>query len=131
MSVYKILTIRTMIDVINARMEVREAGRRLGMNTRDQAFISLATSSLTDALGWGNVLGRCTITIEFLDEEKNKGLRVVCTFEYSNNDELVAGLTKGVRWMVDAIDVRYPAGDQVEVALTKWDAQGGHHDQKS
>ena len=122
MTIDQTIIIYTKTDVIRARMEVREAARLLGLNTRDQALISLATSSLTDALGWGTGKRAGTITIESLDGEKNKGLRVVCTCEYPQNGEPMVGLTKGVRWMVDALDVRDPVGNQIEVALIKWAA---------
>jgi hypothetical protein len=122
MSVNRTLIIHTKTDSIRARMEVREAARLMGLDTRDQALISLATSSLTDALGWGTGQGAGTITIESLNGDKKKGLRVVCTFDNPNNNERVTGLIKGVRWMVDALDVRDPVGSLVEVALIKWAA---------
>ena len=129
MSVYQTLTIHTMTDVIHARNEVREAARRIGLDTRKQALISLATSFLFDALGWGTGQAGGTITIEYLSGDMDKGLRVVYAFKTSKNAELVAGLTEGVRWMVDALEISDTAGDQVEVALIKWANGGGNHDQ--
>ena len=121
MPVYKTLTVQTLNDVIRARMEVREAGRCMGLNTKDQALISLATSSLTQALLARGVDERgSTITIERLNGEKNEGLRVVCTFKDSNDGEPVADLTQGVRWMVDDLNICDPVSGQVEVALIKW-----------
>jgi hypothetical protein len=120
MFVDQTLTIHTKTDVIRARVEVREAARRMGLDTRDQALISLATSSLADALGLGTSQRAGTITIEGLNGEKNNGLRVICICETFHNGGPVAGLTRDVRWMVDALDIRDPVDDQVEVVLTKW-----------
>ena len=120
MSENKVLNIYSTADIIRVRMEVRDAARSMGLNTRDQALISLATSTLTNALGLG--LGRRvgTITIECLNQEKNKGLRVVCAAKNTKISEPVDGVTKDVRWMVDALDISDPVSDQVEIALIKW-----------
>jgi len=122
MSVHQTITIQTMTDVIRARMEVREAARRIGLDTRDQALISLAISALSDELGWGSGRWKGVISIEDLEGEEKNGLQVICTFKASSHNEPIVGLSKKVRWMVDAINFRDLEDDQVEVALIKWAA---------
>ena len=122
MSVHQTITIQTMTDVIRARMEVREAARRIGLDTRDQALISLAISALSDELGWGSGRWKGVISIEDLEGEEKNGLQVICTFKASSHSEPIVGLSKKVRWMVDAINFRDLEDDQVEVALIKWAA---------
>ena len=122
MSVDRTLIIQSKTDTIRARMEVREAARLIGLDTRDQALISLATSSLIDGLGWGTGREAGTITIESLNGEKKRGLQVIYTLDNTNNNERVMGLTKSVRWMVDTLDVRDPVGDRMKIAMIKWAA---------
>lgn len=116
----KSLTITSETDVIQARMEVRETARQLGMQMGDQARISLATSSLANALGLGDGTMRGSIDINCLTNGKTKGLRVACTFRNNRDSAWVTELTRNVRWMLDAIDIRQLGGDYVEIAMTKW-----------
>jgi hypothetical protein len=120
MSVHQTITIQTMTDVIRARMEVREAARRIGLDTRDQALISLAISALSDELGWGSGRWKGVISIEDLEGEEKNGLQVICTFKAAAHSDPILSLSKKVRWMVDAINFRDLVDDQVEVTLIKW-----------
>lgn len=114
------LTINNPNDIIITRMQVREAARRAGMDLGDQARISLATSSLMEGLSLGNGSSSTSIAIENLNEEKNVGLRVVCTFPDPGEQKPVKISVGNISWMVDDIAVHYLGNEQVEVVLTKW-----------
>lgn len=113
------LSISSQSDVIHARMQVRESARRVGMQIDDQARISLATSSLANALGMGSAMNGM-IDIARLENGKKVGLRVACVFKNNVDGEWVAELARSVRWMLDSIDIQPLMGDYIEIAMTKW-----------
>ena len=121
MLVPQFINIRSEYDIVNARMQVRETARSIGMDLRDQACLSLATSSLLEGLGLGFNSGAGSITIQCLSEGQNKGLSVICTFHDSSEQKPVQMATGNVGWMVDTIVIRNLANDQVEITMTKWD----------
>lgn len=116
----QILNIHNTHDIINTRMQVREAARNVGMDLGDQARISLATSSLMEGLGLGQDSSSSSIAIEYLSEEQKKGLRVVCTFLDPKENRLIGTAAGNIGWMVDDIAIHYLANEQVEIILTKW-----------
>ena len=74
-------------DLVHARLRVRESARRIGMTLMDQSRISMATSSLANALGLGRDEGSFGyVTIEKLTNNTKVGLRVTCS--RSNNDKV-------------------------------------------
>jgi hypothetical protein len=120
MAVPQIYNIRSVYDIITARMQVRETARSIGMDLADQARLSLATSSLLEGLGLGINSDSSSVSIESLSEGQNKGLRVICTFHDSIEHRPVKMATGNVDWMVDTIDIRNLTDDQVEISMTKW-----------
>jgi len=114
------LNINNTNDIINTRMQVREAARLVGLDLGDQARISLAASSLLEGLGLGHSVSAASIAIQRLSEEKNIGLRVICTFPDPREHKPVNTVTGNIGWMVDDIAIHYLANGQVEIILTKW-----------
>ena len=67
-------------DLIHARLRVRETARRIGMTLMDQSRISMATSSLANALGLGlSKRSSGFVTIEKVVNQARIGLRVTCS----------------------------------------------------
>jgi hypothetical protein len=105
-------------DVIVSRSKVRELARRIGMNTADQARISLATSSAARALGIGRThYGK--ITIEDIQRESCLGIRIVC--EVDGADGLVAAeKLADAQAMTDELEIHQLSAESVQVTLIKW-----------
>ena len=121
MTISQIIKVNGHVDVITARMRVREEARRLGLNLTEQSQISLATSSLAGALRLGldsTVLGQ--ISIEDMQNGNRKGVKVVCI--RNNFDGFTPPLSYfgNERWMVDEFEMRILPSDQVEITMTKW-----------
>lgn len=113
------INIRTEIDVIAARMYVRELARSVGMNLGDQARISLATSSLAHTLGVG-VTHPGQITLEHLRRDERQGVRVVCTEKNDQPRDLASVALGDTRWMVDECTIEKLPSDGWQVTLIKW-----------
>ncbi len=118
---HQTIVVGSEIDIINARMLVRQAARRIGMKLIDQSRISLATSSLADSvgLGVGRSSGQITINCLHANSDGREGLQVVCQFQ-PNGLESVHPTLSNVRWMVDECEMRALADNQTEVSLIKW-----------
>jgi len=115
------IAIRSGLDVVTARMRVREAARHLGMSLTDQSRISLATSCLANALGLGidnSIQGQ--ITIEPVTEKALKGLRIVCTRFNCNEYVPPMAYFSNERWMVDEFEVMPSVNGNLEITLAKW-----------
>lgn len=115
------LPINNESDLAHARLRVREAARRIGMTLMDQSRISMATSSLANALGLGrdeNSVG--FVFIEKVINEARIGLRVTCS--RSNRDGYSPPLSyfSNERWMVDELELHSSSPDEVKVSITKW-----------
>jgi anti-sigma regulatory factor (Ser/Thr protein kinase) len=115
------LPINNESDLVHARLRVRETARRIGMTLMDQSRISMATSSLANALG----LGRDETSIGFVLIEKvvnhtKIGLRVTCS--RSNCEGFTPPLSyfNNERWMVDELELQSASPEEVQVSLTKW-----------
>ncbi len=112
------IPVRSSIDVVTARMQVREAARKHGLNLTDQARISMATSSLASQLfSSGEARTGCQVIIEFLVNGHRVGLRV--TLRWRNVPGITV-TTSNERWMVDEIDVHPVSDDIREVTMIKW-----------
>ena len=121
MTICQTITVRDSVDIITARMHVREVARRLGMKLTEQSLISLATSSLANALGLGldnNIIGQ--ITIEDLHNDTGKGLKVVCVRNNWSEYSPPLSYFGNERWMVDEFEMRTPSAGQLEITMTKW-----------
>ncbi|MFZ6031127.1 MAG: hypothetical protein ACOYYS_25750 [Chloroflexota bacterium] len=114
------ISIQSEIDLVTARMKVRDTARRMGMTLADQSRISLATSSLANALGLGkNGHANGSVTIECLQSDNRKGLRIRCT-RYDSDYAPPLSYFSNERWMVDELEMFTPSDEQVEVCMTKW-----------
>ena len=108
-------------DLIHARLRVRETARQIGLSLTDQSRISLATSSLANAMGIGldkHSLGY--IIIEMLIEDNRPGLRVTCSRNNSDGFTPPVSYFSHERWMVDELELHSTSPDEVEVSMTKW-----------
>ena len=111
-------------DIIAARLSVREMARHFGMSLTDQSRISLATSSLANAMGLGQGgEGEGRITVEFLQNGHRKGVKVVCM--RSDCKEYIPPVTYfgSERWMVDEFDMKVLPTNAMEITMIKWIAQ--------
>ncbi|MFP4345003.1 MAG: hypothetical protein ACLFU8_09940 [Anaerolineales bacterium] len=114
--------IRQDLDIISARMRVRDLARAVGFNTVDQARISLATSSLAYVLKMGD--RRCgQITFGCPTDGKGRGVRVICVIQ-PNGEETEAleprsSAFRDIRWMVDEINVEKLPSSDLQVCIVK------------
>ncbi len=107
------------IDVIAASMKVRELARAMGMNLGDQSRISLATSTLAHALGYGDAR-RGKITVEQIARDARRGLQVTGQDRDGPPRDHSAPALGDVRWMMDEVDVRWLPNDYFEITMIKW-----------
>ncbi len=120
MSESQTIMIHAQIDVITARVKVRELARALGLKTTDQARISLATSSLAQTLGLGKKLPG-QIIIDRLIREERTGVRVVCVAADASDCDLKPEVSRDMGWMVDELTVEtLPSNGGVQATLVKW-----------
>jgi hypothetical protein len=121
MNKYEKIAINNDIDIITARMMVREAARRYGLSLTDQSCISLATSSLANAMGMGqDVANSGEILVECVQKGTKRGLRVSCLKHQSVSDEETIKKFGDSRWLVDELEMTRVNSGGVSVALTKW-----------
>ena len=119
MSKGQTLKVQTDFDIITAQMRVRKLAQTIGLNTVDQACISLATSSLAQALGLGEK-HQGQIVMDCLNEEEHTGVRVVCTKADAATRDLSPRAFDDMRWMVDELTVEALPSNDVQVTLVKW-----------
>lgn len=108
-------------DLIHARLRVRETARRIGMTLMDQSRISMATSSLANALGLGlskRSLGY--IIIEKVTSQAKIGLRVTCARKSEDEYSPPLSYFSNERWMVDELELLNSSPGEVAVSITKW-----------
>ncbi|MBN1179939.1 MAG: hypothetical protein JXD18_12060 [Anaerolineae bacterium] len=116
------ITVKNHSDIIQARMRVRNLARGAGLNTADQARISLATSSLAQTLRMGERhQGR--IDVHFLkDEAKRTGVHVVCLLIAPEDCAPALNALKDTKWMlmVDELNIETLPSKDVKVTAIKW-----------
>lgn len=119
---HQVIEIGNEIDIINARILVRQAARRLGMKLIDQSRISLATSSLADAVGLGTGRSVGNIAIDYLhrNEDNRQGLQVTCCYKPFQRYDLVQAPLANLRWMVDECKMTNTSDLRVQVTLVMW-----------
>lgn len=108
-------------DLVHARLRVRETARKIGMTLMDQSRISMATSSLANALGLNrSKQSSGYILIEKVATQAKTGLRVTCSRK--NNEEFTPPISyfNNERWMVDELELLDSSPDEVSVSITKW-----------
>ncbi len=114
------IVVRSALDVVTARMQVREMARRMGLSLTDQARISMATSSLASSMGLGeNGSSEGSIAIECMQNGGRKGLKVICR-RIENGESSPPAHFVNERWMVDEIKMQQLPPNTLEITLTKW-----------
>ena len=114
----QVIVIVSEIDIVMARLRVRRFAQAVGLDTKDQASISLVVSSLAHAMELDGV-DRGRIIIDRLDREGTVGVRVICAKEYGAVSGLVEKL-KNARWIADELTVEKLAPAGVRVTAVKW-----------
>lgn len=110
--------VRGEIDIIAARMRVRDQARLMGMDLADQSRISLATSSLAHALNIGEAYTG-EIRIETIQNGRRTGLRVICA-RLAGAPGVEDRVLGAARWMVDDLQVVHLPPDVLQITLIKW-----------
>ncbi len=115
------------VDIVNARMAVREYARRLGFSLTDQSCVSMASSTLAYKLELGREGGAGgEIFIEQYSSHAHEGMRVRCIKNRANeHDQNVISQLGNSRWLVDDIELKEISGNGVEVIVTKWSSNHG------
>jgi hypothetical protein len=119
------MIIRSDIDLINARMTVREFARNCGFGLRDQACISMVASSVVNSLGLGRNIDFTSVEIlmEHLENGSKHGVRVSCIKHHAKRDEQdVSSHLKSSYLLVDEIQIKPTSNDSIEVIVTKWNS---------
>jgi anti-sigma regulatory factor (Ser/Thr protein kinase) len=119
------IVIHSEVDIVSARMAVREYARHCGLCLKDQACISMAASSMATSLGFGERMlsNGGEIVIEYLENQPQRGVRVRCIKRLSENDTKDSiHQVENSRWLVDDIEMHAISSEQVEIVITKWDS---------
>jgi hypothetical protein len=118
--------IRSDVDIISARMAIREFARRCGFSTKDQASISIASTSLSSSMGVAqNQPSGIAILIEYFEHEQKHGIHVICTKHHvqSKDQEIIQKEMSGnSRWLVDDVRMEQSSSEGIEIIITKWDS---------
>lgn len=112
-------------DIVNARMAVRNFAGHCGFNSRDQACISLISSSLVNFLGLEKKFhcGGVEMLIEYFENDQKHGVRVTCTkHRAETNDWQVMNCLGNSHLLVDDIQMKPASPNGIEVIVTKWDS---------
>ncbi len=112
------IVVRDYRDVINARQKTRELARAIGMDITNQARISLATSSMANAMSLG-ILRIGQIAIESIQNPQQVGVRVTCTTSDGKEVHIPLAALRDVQWMVDHLAVDSLPANNVQVTLEK------------
>jgi len=119
------MIVRSEIDIISARMAIREFARNCGFGSRDQACISLVSASIANILKLGKDFDATGIEIlmEYCGSGQRHGVRVSCIKHYAKmlDQEVTHGL-KGSFLLVDDIRIKPISLGGMEVTVTKWDS---------
>jgi hypothetical protein len=109
-------------DIIWARMRVREFAREQGFSMVDQARISLATSSLANAMELSHA-NQGQIVIDCVSDERGTGVRIICKKTYLTGGDPQPLKIGDTRWMVDELNVERLPPNEVRVTVIKWDGR--------
>jgi hypothetical protein len=113
------LQIYSRFDIITARMRVRGMARTAGFDNTDQVRIALATWSLANRLGLGE-LHPGQIVVNRLDNGDCAGIRVTCIKENGALRSLSPEMFGDMRWMVDDLTIDLHPPGIVHVSVVKW-----------
>jgi anti-sigma regulatory factor (Ser/Thr protein kinase) len=115
----QVIAIHTELDVVTARMQVRNAARHVGLKTPDQARISLATTSIVRSLGLGNGHDG-EVLIERVDAGGRPGLQVICRESGQTLTPLTPAALQDAQWMVDEVTIHQQSPTEIRIHLIKW-----------
>jgi serine/threonine-protein kinase RsbT len=118
-------------DIFIARQNSREIATNFGFGTIDVALIATAVSELTR-----NIItyaGKGKLTLELIEEQRRKGIRVVASDEgpgienielalqdgFSTSGSLGLGLP-GVRRLMDDFEIHSKFGSGTSITAKKW-----------
>ncbi len=107
------------IDIILARMEVREFARGKGLNIRDQACISLTAASLAYAMGLEG-FNKGQITVDTLNKDGCVGVRVICSKENASIKDFSAEKLSKARLIVHQLTVEEYPPNGVRITAIQW-----------
>jgi len=119
--------INTDYDVVFVRKQVRELARAAGLDTTNQARVSLGVSALAQKLGLGAGF-EGEITLEVIrDEPERVGVRITLLCARGVNGGQVAHDLPRARWMymVDELTVAVQPNGVTRVTAVKWGAGPG------
>ena len=116
------IQVSTAHDIIVARLRVREMARAQGFSMMDQARISLAASSLANAMGLSQA-NRGRIVIDCLNNERGTGIRVVCVKTCPTGGDPPPVQLGDTRWMVDELNIETLLPNEVRAIIIKWDGR--------
>lgn len=116
------ILIRSDLDIVSARLKVREIAREMGFGTIDQARISLAASELARVLAQ-NIGQIGELLVSGVNTDDHRGIQVISVSPSGNgldetmpNNEVVSNAISLVdEGFVDVADNR-----NVRVTLMKW-----------
>ncbi len=112
------ITIRNPVDIIDARMKVREAARHFGFGLTDQAIISMTTYMVANNLGLGKFgAPNGLIQVRSCQKGNSIGIQVTCSQAGYEGNTFTTGYYKK---LVDEVDMRRVNPDIFEVTLTMW-----------
>jgi anti-sigma regulatory factor (Ser/Thr protein kinase) len=114
----QVIVIASEIDIVMARLRVRRFAQIVGLDTKDQASISLVVSSLAHAMELDGI-DRGRVIIDRLDKDGRVGVRVVCAKEYGAVSGLAEKL-KNAGWIADELTVEKLSPTGVRVTAIKW-----------
>lgn len=118
------------LDIVTARMQVRELAKEMGFRTADQARISLAASELARVISW-NTDSPGQIVLSNANRNGNNGLLVkgaiqlkYLSAESQADDSSLVSVPcrslSGARQLVDESFVEKQNNHQALVTLIKW-----------
>jgi serine/threonine-protein kinase RsbT len=126
-----IISIRSDMDIVAARMAARTAARKMGFHTIDQARIAATTSELTRNILTYATEGTVTIQeihaanrhgIEIIFEDKGPGITNISQFLERNNYQRADkgfGLS-GSRRLMDNMEIVTTTGVGTRIICQKW-----------
>jgi hypothetical protein len=118
----QVVMVNNFVDIIEARMRVRETARRIGMKLTDQFSISLATSSMADAIGLGTETVSIEVVIMCLSKatSAHDGLQISFIYEADHACDLTDSKFLKTRAMVDDFNAHELNDKRLEISMIKW-----------
>jgi serine/threonine-protein kinase RsbT len=124
-----VISIRTDLDIIAARMAARDTARRIGFNAIDQARIAAATSELARNILLYATEGNVTIReiflnnrhgIELVFEDKGPGINDANRFMQNTTTRPDGFGLAGSSRLMDQMDIETTIGVGTRIICHKW-----------